>query len=1226
MANVPQVRSSRFRWQRNIDGYAHGPLTIGFFCGSPGGLFSFEKWLMWRGIAEAAREYGVNLVYLAGEDFEYAPQAVLYDLIGEHNVDGIIVWNTFVGQQSSLEKINEFIDGFNPLPVVSIEFELEGCANLMVDNEQGVRDLLVHLIEGHGYQKIAFIGRENSQASRLRQAAFEARMSHYGLFDPNLVGSLDQLDARGVRWGRDARAVLAHSDNLAIKLVETFRQRGLRVPEDVVVVGFNNGQEARGSLPPLTTVRLPFRSMGRKAVEMLVKRIGGDLLQNTLFLAPQLILRRSCGCLEPMAEQAATGGVEHYHGDLPVVLEGLQRSLPEQMAFGMGTSIESLALVWAGKLFDLFATELTRKLFDPAVRVPSTRYLQGMNDLLREAVAEGSNVTRWHEALTILRMSLLPYLEGDLLAFVEDMFNQARVLVGQIAVRLEVHRTWNAARRTEILRGIGADLLLAFEFDELIEILQQGLARLKINDAYLVLYEDQFDPQGKARLVLAIENGERVPVPVEQAVFAVRDLLPPDRLAGQPVYCTLVESLQQREEQLGYLLFKTDPPADPAECDVYQALRIQLSGALKGVRLRQKLQDARRQAEEANHLKSRFLSMVSHELRTPINLIVGLSEMAMRQQSRGGDSLAVLIKFLEQIYVSGQHLDRLIRDVLDLASSQVGQMNLISKPLELRPVLEDVACMGEQLARQKSLVFRMEAPDDLPMVMGDKTRLRQILLNLLSNAVKFTAHGEVALLVSVEGSEIMVCVRDTGLGIAREEQEKIFDEFHQSDRSLERGYGGIGLGLAITRRLVEMHGGRIWVSSTGSEGGGSTFSFTLPVLVETDEAQQAPALPSNARQGMVLIVSVEEQSLPTDGTENAPRSLANHLAGHGFRVEEAHLNDAHDFIDALVAAPPGAMVLDLAPASEQGWEIIKRIKEHPATQDIPVLFYALMQDEEGETVGGTVLEMDYMTKPVGADNLVRALKRHGLLNTTAPGGRTILIVDDEPGILDLHARLVQAELPACRVVTARNGQEGLEKMRQELPDLVLLDLMMPELDGFGVLRGMQAEELLRNIPVIVLSGQVLTRREMLRLNQGVAAVLGKGLFTGEEIITRIESALTRNKRLGGEVQRLVQQAMAFIHEHYKEPISRADVANQLNINEQYLSRCFNKELGIGPMVYLSRYRIQSARRLLEMGNLSITQVAMEVGMSSQSYFSRVFQEEIGVTPSAYQRGVRPEGK
>jgi YesN/AraC family two-component response regulator len=196
-------------------------------------------------------------------------------------------------------------------------------------------------------------------------------------------------------------------------------------------------------------------------------------------------------------------------------------------------------------------------------------------------------------------------------------------------------------------------------------------------------------------------------------------------------------------------------------------------------------------------------------------------------------------------------------------------------------------------------------------------------------------------------------------------------------------------------------------------------------------------------------------------------------------------------------------------------------------------------------------------------------------------------------------------------------------MRHTLPDLVLLDLMMPEMDGFSVLRAMQEEQVLRNIPVIILSARVLTRREMESLNQGVAAVLGKGLFSAKETIARIECALARNKRLGSESQRLVHHGMAYIHEHFQEPLSRGDIANHLCVNEQYLSRCFNKEIGIGPMAYLSRYRIQQAKHLLESGTMSITLVALEVGFSSQSYFSRIFQQETGITPKDYQNGVRP---
>jgi YesN/AraC family two-component response regulator len=214
-------------------------------------------------------------------------------------------------------------------------------------------------------------------------------------------------------------------------------------------------------------------------------------------------------------------------------------------------------------------------------------------------------------------------------------------------------------------------------------------------------------------------------------------------------------------------------------------------------------------------------------------------------------------------------------------------------------------------------------------------------------------------------------------------------------------------------------------------------------------------------------------------------------------------------------------------------------------------------------------------------------------------------------------------IPDCQILTAQTGLHGLQTMRNVLPDLVLLDLMMPEMDGFGVLKAMQEEHTLRNIPVIVLSAQVLSRYEMDRLNQGVAAVLGKGLFSAKETISRIECVLSRNKRLGSESKRLVHHGMAFVHEHFSEPISRAEIANHLSVNEQYLSRCFNREIGIGPMAYLSRYRIQQAKCLLEAGAMSITQVALEVGFSSQSYFSRIFQQETGITPTDYQNGVRP---
>lgn len=1231
MGNHQHALASRSREGKRDKGFLRGKTRIAYLSSAPGGRYHFEKWLMWRGISEAARDHQAHLIYLAGEEFEQAPQAVLYQLVGKHNVDGLIIWNTFISRASSLEKIQQFVNSYLPLPMVSIDLKLLGCANLLSDEVQGVRDLLTHLIRVHGLQKFAFVYEENSHFSDLRQSAFEQVTSQLGLYQPELVLSSDRLLSSPVDLIQKIDAIIAQSDDKAVQIIDALGHYGIRVPEDIVVTGFNDGLEARGSRPPLTTVRLPFRNLGRQAVDVLMRRLQGDTITKDTVLAPYLVLRRSCGCLEPMAEQAAVGKVEPLPGKIDQVLLTDRAALLEKLVPVMGTSVESLASEWAENLLSCIHAELQRYIQTSRdVDTPSRIFLQDLNELLRLAVAEGTNVTRWHEALTILRHHLLQSLnEGDK-AFVEDMWQQARVLVGQVAVRAEVHRGWRSARRTEILREIESELLIKLEFNELLDVVTQGLSSLGIHNFYLVLYEnEEFDGKGRARLALAYMNGERAKIEPDRQFFQVNRILPDWCLDFPQPVNLVVEALHLSSTQIGYIVFNTPPPDDPSECDVFQALRIQLSSALRGVKLRQRLQDARQQAEEANQLKSRFLSMVSHELRTPLNLIVGLSEMAMRQQDRNtklSDSSEgsqeqkndeTHRKFLEQIYVSGQHLDRLIRDVLDLASSQVGQMSLILKPLDIKNVLDDVASMGEHLAQQKYLHFRMEVSEDLPRVMGDKTRLRQILLNLLSNAVKFTAHGEIVLSAVKDERDILISVRDTGLGIAKKDMDKIFDEFRQSDRSITRGYGGIGLGLAITRRLVEMHGGHIWVDSSGEEGSGSTFSFTLPILAEdSGYSLDVSDAFERSREGKVLILT---------GLDGQGKKLVNHLQQHGFQTEEMVMQDFSDsqqqeVIESLMAAPPGAVVLDLAPASEQGWDIMKHVKENPATQDIPVIFYSLMQGEDK----GVVLEMDYLTKPVGVDDLVKALKRHGLNRSIKGQQRTILIIDDEPGIVEMHTHLIQSELPEVKVLTARNGNEGLHIMRHTVPNLVLLDLMMPELDGFGVLKAMQSEQLLRGIPVIVLSGQVLSRRDMERLNQGVAAVLSKGMFNQVEILNRIEDVLARSKRLGSETQKLVQQAMGFIHEHFKEPISRADIASSLSINEQYLSRCFNKEMGIGPMVYLSRYRIEQAKRLLESGSLSITQVAMEVGMSSQSYFSRVFQEETGVTPSAYQRGARKD--
>ena len=235
---------------------------------------------------------------------------------------------------------------------------------------------------------------------------------------------------------------------------------------------------------------------------------------------------------------------------------------------------------------------------------------------------------------------------------------------------------------------------------------------------------------------------------------------------------------------------------------------------------------------------------------------------------------------------------------------------------------------------------------------------------------------------------------------------------------------------------------------------------------------------------------------------------------------------------------------------------------------------------------------------------------------------TVLLADDDPEILDLHARMVAENIPGCQILRASNGRIALQLMRETLPTLVLLDLMMPELDGAGVVKAMQEDEKLREVPVIVLTAQSLTQEEMAQLNRGVAAVLSKGVYTGEETLAHIFQALKRSKRLGSENQRLARRVMAYIHEHYSDPLNREQLAGYAGVSERHLNRCFLQETGLAPMAYLNRFRIQQARGLLKDRSRSITEVMGAVGFSDSSHFTRVFRREVGVSPSEFQRGKR----
>ncbi|RPJ26323.1 MAG: response regulator, partial [Chloroflexi bacterium] len=956
--------------------------------------------------------------------------------------------------------------------------------------------------------------------------------------------------------------------------------------EDVAVVGFDNRFEARNQTPPLTTINQPGHDIGYQALKLMLRRLSGEADASTMVRVPaRLVIRESCGCSRDAIVTSALDELKQAGEarEPSVAKQRLTQTMTEAVFAGVGQLNLETIQDQCERIAEAFLVSLKGREAAP--------FQAALGDILQPVRRLDEDAHAWQNAITTLRYWWHIFVEpAEVESYreeVDEWLDQARIAISECAQAQLLRYFARQDTLTQQLSLMSAELAEALELSQIQRVINQYLPALAIRHAQVVLFEpDRDNPVGWS--VFPEMSGES---PSSSQRFPTQQFPPTGRYPEEQAFHLALLPLTIHNKPAGFVAF------DAANLSPCLAVLRQLTSALERIRLYQEAAEGRRLAEEADRMKSRFLSTVSHELRTPLNVIVGLSEMHLNQ------STADVRKSVEKIHTNAQHLGHLIRDVLDLASSDAGQLRLTCEPLDVGETLQIVIETGRQLANDKGLDWQTEISTALPRIWGDRTRLQQVTLNLVSNAIKFTSYGQVKLSVTLEGKRVVIGVHDTGLGIPMEEQAWIFNEFRQSERTTARGYGGLGLGLAICKRLVELHNGEIGVQSSGEEGAGSTFFIRLPIL-ENAEAFLAPLQPT-LRQ--VVLILTEDLI--------ASQPIQDRLRRSGFAVEIQGVDETSNWFSHLLTAPPGAVVLDHQIASKCGWELLRVLKGNPSTEDIPVLFYSLQQKEDT----GTMLALDYLSKPVGSNELLKILSRQGWTAVTKGQCKTILIADDEPGFLEMYSEMIQAQSADYCVLKAHDGREALGVLRGTHVDLVLLDLMMPEVDGFGVLAQMRDWESTRDTAVVVLTSKTLTEADMTRLSQGVATVMSKGLYDAKEMLSHIEVALARNKKLGTESQRLVRKAMAYIHEHYTEQLTRAGLARYVNASEGHLARCFRQETGITPMAYLNRYRVNQAKMILTTSSQSITAVALAVGFSDNNYFSRVFRQEVGCSPLVYRR-------
>lgn len=876
-----------------------------------------------------------------------------------------------------------------------------------------------------------------------------------------------------------------------------------------------------------------------------------------------LVSRSAAEQLGLLTPQTMVVGINGDPQALAAIAAGTMLATVETSAFDFGTHVVELALRAASRQPLPAHFSYQPRLITPKnVAEVAAQKLVAIAELPNRLI--GVNRHREQQHVTQLETSLAINRQiGTIL----DRHELTRTIINLIRTNYHYDRVllylWSETDQALVLDapdacGVLPQKVALDDGGVLVQVLKSGeliyISDMRASQRFL---PDRRWPKLRSRVVLPVRLGE--------TVLGVLDL-----------QCDYV-SHHSREQRMGL-----------------QLLAEQLAITMRNAELYTEALTARKVAEKADSLKTRLLANVSHELRTPLNIILGYTKAALNVPNPYGIDLpAELNSDLNRIYRSGEHLIRLINDLLDLSRAEIDELEIFPEIIEVQPFVQEVFQSIANISNDLEPVkWQFVAPPRLPMLQADPLRLRQILLNLLSNARKFTSQGQITLGVEVQLPYIHIWIEDSGSGIPADQQANIFEPFVMGENASQRP-GGVGLGLSITRRLVALHRGVITVEST--PGKGSTFHVYLPL---PNLSGQLIAPPATTQNQLVVVCITNRRELPAE-----MEALGRQDNITLYQLPPCEVNQD------LLNLHPSIISWDIANTTEKDWLAMNYLRSTPELAQLPLMLYANFASEINQSGLTNIL-----LKPFSGQTLQALLE--ALRPANSEGG--VLIVDDDVEMLDMYQQLIQSALPGLPIHRVASGQAALALLKELVPNLVIIDLVMPEIDGFEVIEWLRTNPSTRNVPVLAISGMVLTSEKIQRLDFSRIALQTKEILSTEEASSSLQQVISGAPLLPHYNSMLVKRAVAYLQHNYTNSLSLQKIAEVIGVSKNYLVKNFHQEIGISPWEYLNRYRIKEARRLLGVTDLTITEIAAQVGFDDPAYFSRVFKVQTGQSPKEYR--------